>query len=81
MPTNTMLPRDTSRDREASGEIVTLSTCEVNADHFTLPTARVLVAHDDAVRCGPYDLGLDQPSVILISRRIEEEDAPRQARR
>lgn len=76
-----MSQRDRSRDRECSGEIASLSNSERNLAIFTLPTARVLVAHDDAVRCGPYDLGLDQPSVILISRRIEEEDAPRQARR
>lgn len=70
--------RDQSRDHECSGEIVGASTCEVNADSFSLPTARVLVAHDDAVHCGPYDLGSEQPSMLLISRRLAEADAPQQ---
>lgn len=72
-----MSPRDRSRDREASGEIVTLSTCEVNADYFALPTARVRVAHGGVTTHGPYDLGLDAPSMLLLQRRIEE-DAPRE---
>lgn len=69
--------RDRSRDREASGEIVALSTCEVNADYFALPAFRVRVAHDDVTTLAPYDLGLDAPSMLLLQRRIEE-DVPRE---
>lgn len=72
------MPRDRSRDHECSGEIASLSYSERNIAIFTLPTARVRVAHDDAVRCGPFDLGTEQPSILLIAHRMAEADAPQQ---
>lgn len=70
--------RDQSRDHECSGEIVTLSTCEVNADSFALPAFSVRVTHAGVTTLAPYDLGLEAPSMLLLQRRIEEADAPRQ---
>ncbi len=72
-----MSQRDRSRDRECSGEIASLSNSEKNLAIFTLPTARVRVAHDDVTTLAPYDLGLDGLSMMLLQRRIEE-DAPQQ---
>ena len=71
--------RDRSRDHECSGEIASLSNSERNLAIFTLPTARVRVAHDDVTTLAPYDLGLDSSSMMLLQRRIEAEaDAPQQ---
>lgn len=69
--------RDVSRDFEASGVITAASNTEINGAAFTLPTARVRVAHDDVTTLAPYDLGLDAPSMLLLQRRIEA-DAPQQ---
>ncbi len=72
-----MSPRDRSRDHECSGEIASLSYSERNLAIFTLPAARVRVAHAGVTTLAPYDLGLDSPSMLLLQRRIEE-DAPRE---